>query len=273
MARLYPEMIFKEQVQILDLIGTINEVIDTLKDEESYTKKDQIEFLKDKEIAEQNSMVELRIPLLVLPFIREGMSLSDYIIYLIILATNLQGKYFDEENKYINFLTGIKPTQIDKSIRYLTKNFFVFYVDKHNQLCPNYKPLTEKQLIKYYQKYPERQNDVYGKQVNNQRILVVNPEIFEYLKKEKPLITKAARKEARQEAKAEKKMQDIINRRIEKLIPHLIYGHKLSSELILRSKDENFPNEYPSEYQIITDACNREGVNINDIIQYCDNIR
>lgn len=278
MGKMYPDFIYKEQIDIHELLGTFKEIFQTLI-EENYSPEEEKELKEtinnELGVAKQKSLVAIKIPLLNIPDIREELSLSDYIIYLIILETNLQGKFFDEENKYLTLLTGIASSQVEKSIKKLTKKDFVHYLDKNNQSCYNERPITHNQLNEFYKKHPQEMNDYLKPRINDKRVLVVNPFVFEYLSSSPMKLTKEERLEARKQARKEKVLKEEKRRNLSySLIELNNYKVKnISNDMIKESINEEFKKSNPSIVDKIEKVLSSREITIEELIEFIDSFK
>lgn len=80
----------------------------------------------------KNEIVEISIPLLKYNDIRQKLTLSEYLIFLVILTHNMNGEYFTEKNEYFVNLLGVKSSNVEKSLSKLILLDFIYYVEDNS---------------------------------------------------------------------------------------------------------------------------------------------
>jgi hypothetical protein len=96
--------------------------------------------------------IPISIPIIPKLLTRGKLSLYEFIILLIILAFNKQGKYFDERNQYFVELLGISITEVEKVISRLLRKKYIFYIDKNGKKTTE-KPYDTKSIFELKQKF------------------------------------------------------------------------------------------------------------------------
>ncbi len=271
MGKMYPEFIFNEQINLHNLLGTFEYLYESLK-VDNYSEEEELSFKQelDEELnnAREKSMVAIKIPLLNFNDIRKDLSLSDYIIYLIILETNLQGKYFDEENPYLSMLTGLSISQVEKSISKLIDLFFIHYVDKDKKFCEK-RPLTQKQYDEFIKKNPDKINSYQLPGINDKRVLVVNTGVFEWV--ENPLkLSKQERLEARRAAKMKKNQEEVKRKNLHHALVELNCKMNIPYDDMKKCSDKKFIKENQNTAKTVNNVLSERGLTIEELIEFIE---
>lgn len=212
---------------------------------------------------ENSKLVAFEIPLLKYIDIREELTLSEYIIYLIILSFNLKGEFFRETNTYISNITGIKLRSVEKSISKLISKELVMYLDetaKEINFQVKGKPLTSIEFKNKNYKGNDT-DDFYTPRINDKRELIVNYVILENMIKNIPLTIEEKvidKKNKKALKEKEGKLSNIVNTSLRR--------HDITIRQMLAICEKKTENQ--KVYETIAQFSKNKELTITDLIQY-----
>ncbi|TAL67470.1 MAG: hypothetical protein EPN82_14415 [Bacteroidetes bacterium] len=215
--------------------------------------------------------VFMRLPLLDTTAIsREDLSLSDRIIFFTILARNFEGKYFNEKTNFFVELLGIKKSQVEKSLKKLLSENFIYRVDNKGEVCYDKKPMTTKEFEILKKQKATDYNSSKTYYINDKRELLASPEWFtahtdsfrDYYYK-----TDEEKKAIRRKRREEKIKLNEINIKCSGILITL-KSYDILEEEIIKMSEINFKKSNKKKWSQIELLLLSFNVTLDDLIEY-----
>lgn len=272
---------------VLDSLGVEKyDIEEHAKQQEEYNKAylKQIEGKSEAEIIMYNlrnfkkvndaESIVLEIPLLSVFYKRGPFSLSDYIIFLIILAHNIEGRLFSESNDYFTYLVGIKKAQVEKSLKKLIQMELIDYVSMFGKLTDGIAPISKKAANEKMHEFGfTKIIDLPYLPVNDKRqFIAIIDNLHFFVNRGDVDFHTAYSKENKEMERSDKKWERKIKISAEKAIKTLSLRN-VNIEHILKYNNSEFKENNNKEYELINITLETLNLFYSDLSYYIRKIR